>query len=119
MATDPNSDSLFWSTSTYTMADNSDTESDSEDSVVANTEDILLHPAFTASSNSPEPGTIPQIIQTLLCQPLTPFRHEEIEAASSTLIRFVDDISCNLQLKSDANTLEVLTNFALLGTSTT
>jgi hypothetical protein len=99
------------------MADNRDTESDSEASVVANTEDLLSHPAFTASPYSPQPGTISQIIQTLLDEPLMPFRHEEIEAASSTLIRFVDDIPC--LLKNDANALEVLTTFAILGMSIT
>jgi len=97
------------------MADNSDTESDSEGSALANAEDRVSPPAFTPSLDSQ--GTISQIIQTLLRQPLTPFRHEEIEAASSTLIHFVDDISG--RLKNDADTLEVLTTFALLGMSIT
>lgn len=95
------------------MTDNSDTESDSECPVLANAEDILSRPAFTASPDSPQPGTISQTIQTLLRQPLTSFRHEEIEVASSTLIRFAEDISC--RLKNDTDVLEVLTTFALLG----
>lgn len=97
------------------MADNSDTESDSEGSVLANAEDILSRLASNPSPDSPEPGTISQVIQTLLHQPMTTFGHEEIEAASSTLIRFVDDISS--RLKDDADVLEVLTTFALLGMS--
>ena len=98
------------------MAENSDTDSDSQCSVLANAEDIL-YPAFTSSPDSSEPGAISQIIQTLLHQPLAPFRYEEIETASSTLVRFIDDIST--RLKNDADVVEVLTTFALLGMSIT
>ena len=97
------------------MADNSDTDSDSQSSVLANAEDIS-YPAFTSSSDSHEPGAISQIIQTLLHQPLAPFRYEEIETASSTLVRYIDDISS--RLRNDANVVEDLTTFALLGMST-
>lgn len=112
-ATDPNSNSSRHHYCTCEMADNSDTESDSQSSVL-NAEDILsrLSPAFNPTPDLPEPGTISQVIQTLLHQPLTTFRHEEIEAASSTLIRFIDDISS--RLKDDADVLEVLTSFSLL-----
>lgn len=94
------------------MADNSDTESDSESLVLANAEDILSHAAFSAS---PEPRTISQIIQTLLDQPLIPFQREEIEADLSILIHFSDNISS--RLKDDADVLEVLNSFAFLGMS--
>jgi hypothetical protein len=94
------------------MAENSDTDSDSQSSVLANAEDIS-YPAFTSSPDSPEPGAIPQIIQTILHQPLG----YEIETALSTLVRFIDDISS--RLKNDADVVEVLTTFALLGMSIT
>lgn len=114
-ATDLNNDSLITSpcSLTYEMADNSDTESDSGNSVLAHTGDIPSQPAFNANPESLKLG-ISQIIQTLLHQPLTPFRHEDMEAASSTLIHFVDDISS--RLKHDADVLGVMTGFALLGT---
>jgi hypothetical protein len=100
------------------MAEISDTDSDSQSSVLANAEDIS-YPAFTSSPDSPDPGAISQIIQTLLHQPVAHFQYdsEEIETASSTLVRFIDDISS--RLKNDADTVEVLTTFALLGTSIT
>ena len=98
------------------MAENSDTDSDSQSSVLANAEDIS-YPAFTSSPDSLEPGAISQIIQTLLHQPLTSFRYEEIETASSTLVRFIDDISS--RLKNDADVVDVLATFALLGMSIT
>ena len=97
------------------MAETSDTDSDSQSSVLANVEDIS-YPAFTSSPDSPEPGAISQIIQTLLHQPLAAFRYEEIETASSTLVRFIDDISSRLKNDHDADVVEVLTTFALLGT---
>ena len=101
--------------STYEMADNSDTESDSQGSVLVNAEDILPS-RFTPSPDPSQPGTISQIIQTLLRQPLTSsVRHQEIDVASSTLIHFVDDIS--YRLKNGADALDVLTTFALLGMS--
>ena len=98
------------------MAENSDTDSDSQSSVLANAEDIS-YPAFPSSPDSLEPGAISQIIQNLLHQPLAPFQYEEIETASSTLVRFIDDISS--RLKNDANVVEVLTTFSLLGMSVT
>ena len=97
------------------MAETSDTDSDSQSSVLANVEDIS-YPAFTSSPDSPEPGAISQIIQTLLHQPLATFRYEEIETASSTLVHFIDDISSRLKNDHDADVVEVLTTFALLGT---
>lgn len=98
------------------MAENSDTDSDSQSSVlpVVNAEDIS-YPAFTSCPDSPEPGAISQIIRTLLHQPLAPFRYEEIETASSTLVRFTDDIPS--RLKDGADVVGVLTAFALLGMS--
>jgi hypothetical protein len=99
------------------MADNSDTESDSESLVLPNAEDILSHAAFNASPDSPEPRTISQIIQTLLDQPLTSLRREEMEADSSILIHFLDDIFS--RLKDDADVLGVLNSFAFLGMSIT
>ena len=94
------------------MAENSDTDSDSQSSVLANAEDIS-YPDFTSSPDSLKPGAISHIIQTLLHQPLTPFRYEEIETASSTLVRFIDDIPSHL--KNDADVVEILTTFALIG----
>ena len=98
------------------MAENSDTDSDSQSSVLVNAEDIS-YPAYTSSPDLPGPRAISQIIQTLLHQPLAPFQYETIETASSTLVRFVDDISS--RLKNDADVVEVLTTFALLGMSIT
>ena len=98
------------------MTENSDTDSDSQSSAPANAEDIS-YPTFTSSPDSPEPGAISHIIQTLLHQPLAPFRYEEVETASSTLVCFIDDISS--RLKNDANVVEVLTTFSLLGMSIT
>lgn len=96
------------------MADSSDTEPDSQNSVLGNPEVILSGP--TASpEDSPQSGAISQIIQSLLHQPLVPFHYEEIEAASSTLILFVDDIS--YRLENDVDVLAILTTFASLGMS--
>ena len=97
------------------MAENSDTDSDSQNSVLANAQDS--YPVFTSSPDSLEPGAISHIIQTLLHQPLRPFRYEEIETASNTLVRFIDDIPS--RLKNDADVVEILTTFALLGMSVT
>ena len=98
------------------MAENSDTDSDSQSSVLANAQDISeSYPAFTPSPDPPEPKAISHIIQILLHQPLTPFQYEEIETASSTLVRFIDDIPS--RLKNDADVVEVLITFALLGMS--
>ena len=96
------------------MAENSDTDSDSQSSVLANAEHIS-YPTFTSSPDSPEPGAISQIIETLLRQPLSPLRYEEIETASSILVFFIDDISS--RLKNGSDVVEVLTTFALLGVS--
>ena len=94
------------------MAENSDTDSDSQGSALANAEDIS-YPAFTSSSDSSERKSVSQIIQYLLHQPLAPFRYEEIESASSTLVYFIDNISS--RLKNDTDVEEVLNTFALLG----
>src|SRR5882757_4235845 len=96
-ATDANSNYLATITVPCSLTYGMDNESNSESSDLASAEDVLPHPAFNPSPDSPKPGTISQIIQTLLHQPLTPFQHEEIEAASGTLIRFVDDISSRLK----------------------
>ena len=105
-----------FATLAHEMAEYSDTDSDPQSSVLANAENIS-YPAFTSSPDLPEPGAVSQIIQTLLHQPLAPFQpeYEEIETASSTLVRFIDDIS--FRLKNDANVMEVLSTFALLGMS--
>ena len=113
-ATDPNSNSFRLA---HEMAENSDTDSDSQSSILANAEDIPYPgPTFSSSPDSPEPGSISQIIQTLLHQPLTSFRYEEMETASSTLVRFIDDIPS--RLKND-DVVDVLATFALLGMSIT
>ena len=99
------------------MAENSDTDSDSQNSVLANAQDS--YPVLTSSPDSLEPGAISHIIQTLLHQPLRPFRYEEIETASNTLVRFIDDIPSRLKNDADSDVVEILTTFALLGMSVT